>query len=91
MVGDEDLLTFMRGRMAMTSIPRMNTQRGVPWPSCRRPTDGGDDETGSLQLHWGQSKGFQILFEAVPRFTTCGLERFSSRGSLEEVLEIKSK
>ena len=87
MAGDEDLLTFKRGRMAMTSIPRINTQRGVPWPSGRRPADGGDDGTGSLQLNWGQSKAFQTPFEAVPRFTTCGLERFSSRGSLEEVLE----
>ena len=32
--GDEDLLTFMRGKMARASIPRQNTQRGVPLPSC---------------------------------------------------------
>ena len=41
MVGDEKLFTFMRGKMAMTSIPRQNTQRGVPEASCLRPADGG--------------------------------------------------
>ena len=34
MVGDEKLCTFMRGKMAMTSIPRQNTQRGVAGASC---------------------------------------------------------
>ena len=82
MAGDEDLLTFMRGKMARASIPRQNTQRGVPLPSCRRPADGGDDVVDSLQLHSGQSKGFQgEPFEAVPRFTICVSERFNSRGS----------
>ena len=87
MAGDEVLLTLRRGRRATTSIPRTNTQRGVPWPSGRRPADGGDDGVGSLQLSWGQSKGFQTPFKAVPRFTICGLERFSSRESSEEVLK----
>ena len=44
MAGDEVLLTLRRGRSATTNIPKTNTQRGVPWPSDRRPAeDGGDD------------------------------------------------
>ena len=86
MAGDEVLLTLRRGRRATASIPRTNTQRGVPRPSDRRPADGGDDGVGSLQLNWGQSKGFQTPL-AVPRFTICGLELFSSRESSEEVLK----
>jgi len=88
MAGNEVLLTLRRGRSATTSIPKTNTQRGVPWPSDRRPAeDGGDDGVVLLQLSLGHSKGFQTPFEAVPRFTICGLELFSSLGSLKEVLK----
>ena len=86
MTGDEVLLTLRRGRRATASIPKTNTQRGVPWPSGRLSADGGDDGVVVLQLSWGQSKGFQTPL-AVPRFTICGLELFSSREPSEEVLK----
>ena len=88
MAGDEVLLTLRMGRNATTNIPKTNTQRGVPWPSDRRPAeDGGDDGVGVLQSSLGHSNGFQTPFEAVPRFTIVGLELFSSLGSLKEVLQ----
>ena len=88
MAGDEVLLTLRRGRSATKSIPKTNTQRGVPWPSDRRPAeDGGDDGVVLLQLSLGHSKGFHTPLEAVPRLAIRGLELFSSLGSLKEVLK----